>query len=94
MNSHTFSSPVYIRLETAPGQRQQYPINSPSKAVAAMQWYKLDPLKDVLSVHPGIWLVASSALAQAQNYPAPETVEHARAMFEVLARRAGILASA
>jgi hypothetical protein len=94
MTRHDFSSPVLIRLETAPGRKHHYSIKDPSKAMAAMRWYKLGPLKDICSVQPGIWLIATSALAQAQNYPAPETVEHARAMFETLARRAGILASA
>ena len=57
MNRHSFSSPVVVTLETAPGQKRQYPIRDLYKAMAAMRWYKLRPLSDLRVISPGIWLV-------------------------------------
>jgi hypothetical protein len=47
---------------------------------------------DLRAVNPGVWLVASAAMARAQEHPDPVAVEHAREMFVVLAKAAGILA--
>ena len=41
MNRHSFSSPVVVTLETALGQKRQYPIRDLYKAMAVMRWYKL-----------------------------------------------------
>ena len=93
MNRHSFSSPVVVTPETAPGRKRQYPISDLYKAMAAMRWYKLRPLIDLRAVNPGIWLIATAALARAHEHPDPSAVEHAREMFMALARAAGILAS-
>jgi hypothetical protein len=45
---------------------------------------------DLRAVNPGVWLVASAAMARAQEHPDPVAVEHAREMFVVLAKAAGI----
>ena len=92
MNRHSFSSPVVVTLETAPGQKRPYPIRDLYKAMAAMRWYKLRPLSDLRVISPGIWLVTASAIARAHEQPDPATVEHARDMFAALAKAAGILA--
>jgi hypothetical protein len=57
-----------------------------------MRWYRLRPLKDLRAVIPGLWLVATAAVARAQEHPDPVAVEHAREMFVVLAKAVGILA--
>ena len=92
MNRHSFRSPVVVTLETAPGHKSQYLIRDLYKAMAAMQWYKLRPLRDLHTLHPGIWLVAAAAMARAHEHPDPGTLEHARDMFAALAKAAGILA--
>ena len=48
---------------------------------------------DLRAVNPGVWLVATAAMARAHEHPDPVAVEHAREMFVVLAKAAGILAS-
>lgn len=60
--------------------------------MAVMRWYKLKPLIDLRAVNPGVWLVATAAMARAHEHPDPVAVEHAREMFVVLAKAAGILA--
>jgi hypothetical protein len=60
--------------------------------MAVMRWYKLKPLIDLRAVNPGVWLVATAAMARAHEHPDPVAVEHARKMFVVLAKAAGILA--
>ena len=92
MNRHSFSSPVVVTIETAPGRKRQYPIRDLYKAMAVMRWYKLRPLVHLRAVNPGICLVASAAMARAHEQPDPGAVEHAREMFVVLAKAAGILA--
>ena len=93
MNRHSFSSPVVVTLEIAPGQERQYPVSDLYKAMAVMRWYKLRPLSDLRVLSPGIWLVTASAMARAHEHPDhPGTIEHARDMFAALARTAGILA--
>jgi hypothetical protein len=93
MNRHSFSSPVVMTIETAPGRKHHYPIKDLYKAMAVMRWYKLRPLIDLRTVNPGVWLVATAALARAHEHPEPSAIEHAREMFVALARAAGILAS-
>ena len=92
MNRHSFSSPVVVTIETAPGRKRQYAIKDLYKAMAVMRWYKLKPLIDLRAVNPGVWLVATAAMARAHEHPDPVAVEHAREMFVVLAKAAGILA--
>jgi hypothetical protein len=92
MNRHSFSLPVVVTLETAPGRTRQYPIRDLYRAMAVMRWYRLRPVTDLRPVNPGIWLIATAALARAHEHPDPVAVEHARAMFVVLAQAAGILA--
>jgi hypothetical protein len=92
MNRHTFNSPVVVTIEIAPGRTRQYPIRDLYKAMAVMRWYKLRPLIDLRAVNPGVWLVAAAAMARAHQHPDPAAVEHAREMFVVLAKTAGILA--
>jgi hypothetical protein len=91
MNRHSFSSPVVVTIETAPGRKRQYPISDLYKAMAAMRWYKRRPLIDLRAGNPGIWLIATAALAH--EHPDPSAVEHARETFMAIARAAGILAS-
>jgi hypothetical protein len=92
MNRLSFSSPVVVTLETAPGQKRQYPIKDLYKAMAVMRWYKLKPLSDLHAINAGIWLVTASAMARAHEHPDPGTIEYARDMFAALAKAAGILA--
>jgi hypothetical protein len=92
MNRHSFSSPVVLTIETAPGRTRQYPIRDLYRAMAVMRWYKLKPLIDRRAVNPRVWLVATAAIARAQEHPDPVAIEHAREMFVVLAKAAGILA--
>ena len=92
MNRLSFSSPVVVTLETAPGQKRQYPVKDLYKAMAVMRWYKLKPLGDLHAINAGIWLVAASAMARAHEHPDPGTIDHARDMFAALAKAAGILA--
>jgi hypothetical protein len=93
MNRHSFSSPVVVTLEIAPGQKRQYPIRDLYKAMAVMRWYKLKPLSDLRVLSSGLWLVTASAMARAHEHPDPGTIGHARDMFAALAKAAGILAS-
>ena len=93
MNRHSLSSPVVVTLETAPGRKRQYPIKDLYKAMVLMRRFKPKPLIDLRTVNPGIWLIATAALARAHEHPDPSTIEHARDMFVALARAAGILAS-
>jgi hypothetical protein len=60
--------------------------------MAVMRWYKLKPLIDRRAVNPRVWLIATAAIARAQEHPDPVAIEHAREMFVVLAKAAGILA--
>jgi hypothetical protein len=92
MNRHSFSSPVVVTIETAPGRTRQSPIRDPYRAMAVMRWYKLKPLIDRRAVNPRVWLVATATIARAQEHPDPVAIEHAREMFVVLAKAAGILA--
>jgi len=94
MNRHSFSSPVVVTIEAAPGRQRQYPVRDLYKAMAAMRWFGLKAFADLRETRPGIWLVAAAALARAHEHPDPETVEHARQMFEALARAAGVLTGA
>ncbi|WP_114185337.1 hypothetical protein [Microvirga aerophila] len=94
MNRHVFSSPVVVTIEASPGRKRQYPVRDLYKAMAAMRWFGLKAFIDLRATRPGIWLVAAAALARANEHPDPETIEHARHMFEALARAAGILAGA
>jgi hypothetical protein len=84
MNRRSFSSPVVVTIETALGRKRQYLINDLYKATAAMRWYKLRPPIDIRAVNPGIWLVATAALARAHEHPDPNAVEHACEMFMLL----------
>jgi hypothetical protein len=93
MNRHSFSSPVIITLEAADGWQRQYPIRDLYKALAVMRWYGIRQLTDLRAHNPGVWLIASAALACAHEYPEPATIEHARTMFVALTRAAGILAA-
>ncbi len=92
MERHRFSSPVVVTVETAPGSKRQYPVRDLYKAMALMRWHKLKALTTIHTIQPGIWLVAMSAIARAQEHPDSRAVEHAREMFEALAKAAGILA--
>ena len=92
MDRHSFSSPVVVSIEIAPGRTRQYPIRDLYRAMAVMRWYRLRPLMDLRAVNPGLWLVATAAMARAQEHPDPVAVEHAREMFVVLAKAVGILA--
>jgi hypothetical protein len=92
MNRHSFSSPVVVTIETAPGRTRQSPIRDLYRAMAVMRWYKLKPLVDRRAVNPRVRLVATAAIARAQEHPDPVAIEHAREMFVVLAKAAGILA--
>jgi hypothetical protein len=92
MNRYSFSSPVVVTIEAAPGRKRQYPIRDLYKAMAAMRWYGLRAFADLRAAKPGIWLVAAAALARAREHPDPDTIEHAREMFEALSKAAGILA--
>ncbi len=92
MNRHSFSSPVVVTIETAPGRTRQSPIRDLYRALAVMRWYKLKPLIDRRAVNPRVWLIATAAIARAQEHPDPVAIEHAREMFVVLAKAAGILA--
>lgn len=92
MNRYSFSSPVVVTFEIAPGPKRQYPIRDLSSAMAVMRWSKLRPLISLRAVNPGVWLVATVAIARAQEHPDPVAIEHAREMFVVLAKAAGILA--
>jgi hypothetical protein len=60
--------------------------------MAVMRWYKLKPLIDRRAVNPGVWVVATAAMARAHEHSDPVAVEHAREMFVVLAKAAGIRA--
>jgi hypothetical protein len=60
--------------------------------MAVMRWYKLKLLIDRRAVNPRVWLIATAAIARAQEHPDPVAIEHAREMFVVLAKAAGILA--
>jgi hypothetical protein len=92
MNRHSFSSPVVVTIETAPGRTRQYPIRDLYRAMAVMRWYRLRPVMNLRTVNPGIGLIATAALARAHEHPDPVAVEHAREMFVVLAKAAGMLA--
>jgi hypothetical protein len=92
MERHPFYPPVVLTFEAATGRRQQYPIRDLYKAMAAMRWYGLEAFKDLRAAKPGIWLVTAAALARAHEHPDPGAIEHARSMFEALAKAAGILA--
>jgi hypothetical protein len=78
MNRHSFSSPVVVTIETAPGRKRQYPIKDLYKAMTVMRWYKLKPLIDLRAVNPGVWLVATAAMARAHEHLDAMVVEHAR----------------
>jgi hypothetical protein len=93
MERHSFSSPVVVTIEAPSGRKQHYPIQDLYKAMAAMRWPGLRAFADLRTTKPGIWLVATSALARAHEHPDPDTIEHARELFETLSRAAGILAS-
>ncbi|KLK89495.1 hypothetical protein AA309_31090 [Microvirga vignae] len=92
MNRHSFSSPVVVTIESAPGRKRQYEIKDLYKATAIMRWYGLKAVTDLRTMQPGVWLIAAAALARAREHPDPDAIEPARAMFEALARAAGILA--
>jgi hypothetical protein len=65
MNRHSFSSPFVVTIETAPGRMRQYQIRDLHRAMAVMRWHKLRSLINLRAVNPGLWLVATAALARA-----------------------------
>jgi hypothetical protein len=92
MIRHSFSSPVLITIDAAEGRKRHYPVRDLYKAMAVMRWYGIRQLTDLRTRNPGVWLIATAALACAHDHPDSATIEHARTMFVAAAKAAGILA--